>query len=204
MGYRPGPQPGPECLQNGSRATQSRLDQRKYEERIFRVTANRLEDHPSIVNLLWEKNNRPETFGEIAHVLTADGFITLKLTGKATAHYSTGPFFGVAFDIQKLEFQKELLDCVGIDPEILPSFYPCEQIVGEVTLQAARECGLVPGIPVAAGQADCNASWIGAGAIEEGDFQSNLGTVGNFGIVHKSREFIFSPVGSLMINFPTR
>jgi ribulokinase len=53
-----------------------------------------------------------------------------------------------------------------------------------------------------AGQADCNASWIGAGAIGEGDFQSNLGTVGNFGIVHRNLDFIFSPVGYLMINFP--
>ena len=29
---------------------------------------------------------------------------------------------------------------------------------------------------------------------------SNLGTVGNFGVVHKSREFNFSPVGLSMIN----
>ncbi len=32
------------------------------EKRIFELTGNRLEDHPSIVNLLWEKNNRPESF----------------------------------------------------------------------------------------------------------------------------------------------
>lgn len=171
-------------------------------ERIVQVTANRLEDHPILVNLMWEKKNRPETFKKVLYALTPDGFITLKLTGKPSLHYSAGSLYGVAYDIQKLEFQRELLDCIGIDPAILPPLYPCEEIVGQVTLQAAEQCGLVPGIPVAAGQVDCNASWIGAGAIEEGDFQSNLGTVGNFGIIHKSKEFIFSPVGSLMINFP--
>ena len=31
------------------------------EERIQRLTANRIEDHPSLVNLLWEKNNRPDS-----------------------------------------------------------------------------------------------------------------------------------------------
>ncbi len=30
---------------------------------------------------------------------------------------------------------------------------------------------------------------------------SNLGTVGNFGVVHKSRDFNFSHVGAAMINF---
>ena len=61
---------------------------------------------------------------------------------------------------------------------------------------------LTPGIPVAGGQVDCNASWVGAGAIGVGDFQSNLGTVGNFGIIHQNTDFIFSDIGKLMINFP--
>ena len=53
------------------------------EDRIFKISGNRLEDHPTIVNLLWEKNNRPESFKDIYKALTIDGFITLKLTGKA-------------------------------------------------------------------------------------------------------------------------
>jgi xylulokinase len=35
-----------------------------------------------------------------------------------------------------------------------------------------------------------------------GDFQSNLGSVGNFGIIHTNTNFIFSDIGALMINFP--
>jgi ribulokinase len=172
------------------------------EKEIFQLTANRLDDHPSVINLLWEKNNRPDSFRKIDKVLSADGFITLKLTGRPTVNHTSGVFFGVAYDIQKLCFDQNLLDKIGIDPNLIPPVFPCSEIIGEVTREAAEQCGLVPGIPVVAGQADCNASWIGAGAIGEGDFQSNLGTVGNFGIVHKSIDFIFSPVGFLMINFP--
>ena len=171
------------------------------EERVFKVTANRLDDHPSIINLLWEKNNRPESFKDITKILTADGFITLKLTGRPTANHSSGTFFGVTYDLLKRDFDRGMMEELGLNPDLLPQVFPCEQIIGQVTPQAAEECGLVAGIPVTAGQADCNASWIGAGAIEEGDFQSNLGTVGNFGIIHKSNDFIFSPVGYLMINF---
>ncbi len=171
------------------------------EDRIFALTANRLEDHPILVNLLWEKNNRPDAFEQVDKALTIDGYITLKLTGKVATHHSAGFAYG-SYDVRRRRFDPTILEAVGLRPELIPAAYPCEKIVGEVTGQAAAECGLAQGTPVAAGQVDCNASWIGAGAVEEGDLQSNLGTVGNFGIVHKNEEFIFSPTGRLMINFP--
>lgn len=171
------------------------------EKEIFNITANRLEDHPSWVNLMWEKKHRPETFGRIFKALTPDGYITLKLTGKAVMHYSAAPFVG-AFNLKTMQFDTGMLERTGIDPAILPELHSCEEVIGEITPQAAAATGLLAGIPVACGQVDCNASWVGAGAISEGDLQSNLGTVGNFGIVHKSQEFIYSPIGYLMINFP--
>jgi xylulokinase len=41
---------------------------------------------------------------------------------------------------------------------------------------------------------------VAAGIVAEGDIMSNLGTVGNFGVIHKSKEFNFSEVGLSMIN----
>lgn len=171
------------------------------EERIFRVSANRLEDHPTIVNLLWEKNNRPESFKNIYKALTIDGFITLKLTGKATLNYSAAGFYGVAYNVIQQKFDEDLMQDIGIDMALMPDLFRCEDIIGEITPKAATETGLVSGIPVAAGQVDCNAGWLGGGAIEEGDIQSNLGTCGNFGVIHKNPGFIFSSVGFAMINF---
>jgi xylulokinase len=171
------------------------------EERIFQTSANRLEDHPTIVNLLWEKNNRPEPFRRIYKALTIDGFITLKLTGKATLNYSAAGFYGVAYNLLNREFDVEMLQEIGINPDLMPDLYRCEDIVGNVTQEAAMQTGLAPGIPVAAGQVDCNAGWLGGGATEPGDIQSNLGTCGNFGVIHKNRDFMFSQMGLSMINF---
>jgi len=171
------------------------------EDRIFQVSGNRMEDHPTIVNLLWEKNNRPESFKRVYKAITIDGFITLKLTGKAVLNYSAAGFYGVAYNLRQRRFDEELLGEIGIDPDLMPDLFECTEIIGEVTKEAAAETGLVPGIPVVAGQVDCNAGWVGAGAIEEGDIQSNLGSVGNFGVIHKNTDFIFSPVGCAMINF---
>jgi xylulokinase len=171
------------------------------EERIFRLSGNRLEDHPTIVNLLWEKRNRPEAFSRIHKALTIDGFITLKLTGRAVVSYSGAAFYGVAYNLIERRFDEQLLQELGIDPALLPELHRCEDIIGEVTPQAAAETGLAPGTPVAAGQVDCNAGWLGGGAVEVGDIQMNLGTCGNFGVIHRSPEFIYSPVGYSMINF---
>lgn len=172
------------------------------EDRIFQISGYRTEDHPVLVNLMWEKRNRPELFSRIDKALTIDGFITMKLTGKPSLNYSSAAFFGVAYNMRKGEFDNTLLDEIEISPGLFPEIYQCTDIVGEVTPGGAEAAGLVPGIPVAAGQVDCNASWIGAGAVTEGDLQCNLGTVGNFGIIHKSREYNYSDIGRLMINFP--
>jgi xylulokinase len=178
------------------------LKQSVGDDRIFDVSGYRLDDHPVIVNLLWEKRHRSQSFGRVKTALTIDGFITFKLTGQRTVHVSGAAFFGVAWNMRLRRFEESILEQIGISPSLFPRVCNCDEIVGEITRQAAEATGLLAGTPVAAGQVDCNASWLGAGAIEEGDFQSNLGTVGNFGIVHRNPAYNFSPVGRLMINFP--
>lgn len=170
------------------------------EERILNITANRIEDHPTIVNLLWEKRNRPDSFKRIHQALTIDGFITLKLTGQMVMCYGAAAFYGVAYNLAEEKFDEEILAEIDIDPALFPPLYPSEAIIGEVTPQAAQETGLASGIPVTAGQVDFNASCIAAGITQPGDIMSNLGTVGNFGVVHQSTEFNFSEVGFAMIN----
>jgi sugar (pentulose or hexulose) kinase len=169
------------------------------EERIKGITANRLEDHPSIVNLLWEKNNRPDSFDRIHKAVTIDGFVTLKLTGRSVLNHPAAALYGVAYDIVGREFDEQVLGEIGIDPAILPDLVDCDEVIGEVTPEAAAETGLAPGTPVAV-QVDFNASCVAAGVTDVGDIMSNLGTVGNFGVIHTSKDFLFSDVGLAMIN----
>lgn len=170
------------------------------EERIKGITANRIEDHPSLVNLLWERNNRPDSFARIWKALTIDGFITLKLTGRPVVCHGGAVFYGVAYNLVEERFDRQMLDDIGISPALLPEIHRCQEIIGEVTPAAAAESGLAAGTPVCTGQVDFNASCIAAGVIDEGDIMSNLGTVGNFGVVFKDPAFPYSPVGLSMIN----
>lgn len=178
------------------------LKQNVGEDRIQGITANRIEDHPSLVNLLWEKSNRPDSFARIDKALTIDGFVTMKLTGKRVVCYGDAPFYGVAYNLAEEHFDLDMMDDIDISPSILPELHRSVEIIGEVTPEAAKETGLAAGTPVTAGQVDFNASCIAAGAIEEGDIMSNLGTVGNFGVIYKDIGFAYSDIGLSMINLP--
>jgi ribulokinase len=164
------------------------------EERVFKITGNRLEDHPSLVNLLWERKNRGEDFKRIDKVLTIEGFINFKLTGVHSLVHQNAVFHGAAYNLRTKQYDEKLLEDVGIDKSIYPDLYYCRQIIGEVTQKAASETGLSSGIPVAAGQADFNAACVASGVIAEGDVQMNLGTCGNFGIIHTDTDFMYEMI----------
>jgi xylulokinase len=160
------------------------------EKRLFDISCNRLEDHPTLVNLMWEKKNRAENYAQIYKALSIDGYIRLKLTGKSTANYSSGAFFGIAYNVRENRFDEKLVAEIGLSMDIMPDFFSCEEIIGSTTEAAAEETGLVAAIPVAAGSVDCNAGWVGGGAVNVGDIQINLGSCGVIGVVHDNPDLI--------------
>ena len=120
-------------------------------ERIFSVTANRLEDHPALVNLLWERNHRPEQFRRIATVLTIDGYISFRLTGQATVHDSAAPSTapttssaGASTRTCSRPWASTRRSC--------PRLCACEDVIGEVTpggRRGQRPRGRAPRWPAA-------------------------------------------------------
>lgn len=172
------------------------------EATIEEVTANRIEDHPNLVNLFWYQRNRPQIYSSVYKAMTIDGFIVSRLTDQFTLNRSSAIFFGIAFDIRTGRFRDDILEKLGIDPSLMPTLFDPTEQVGGVTAAAARETGLHQGTPVVAGQVDCNAAWIAGGAIEPGDMQLNLGTSGVLGILHQDPEFLRSPEGLRVLNIP--
>ena len=166
------------------------------EDGYFRITANRLEDHPSIVNLMWMMRNEPERYRKIRKIHSIDGYLTWRLTGVHNVNRSNAVFFG-AYDMKAGAFDRALIESLGLDAEMFPPVTDCAQVIGTVLPEAAEEIGLLPGTLVLSGQTDCNAGWLGGGATRPGDIQMNLGTCGNFGVVLDSMNFLPS-----MINFP--
>jgi ribulokinase len=158
-------------------------------EPYFSITGNQLEDHPCIINLLWIKRHEPDLFARAARAHTVDGYINFLLTGIHNVNRSNAMFMG-AYDLRKGAFDRDMLHKLGLPPELFPAVTDCTDIIGTVLPGAAQQTGLLAGTPVMSGQTDCNAGWLGAGAVRPGDIQMNLGTCGNFGIIVEGTEFL--------------
>jgi len=152
-------------------------------EAVFGLSAFNLEEQCIATSLLWEKANRPEDYRHIYKVLSPDGYITYRLTGKPVVNYSIAPFWGMVFDIVNRRFDMDMCGAIGLDPELLPELSPCEQVVGEVTGWASEMTGIPAGVPVIAGTCDAYAGWLAGGAAKAGDAQINLGTAAVLGVL---------------------
>lgn len=159
------------------------------DDEIFRVSANPLDPHSGAVKLLWEKNHNPDIYKETYKMLNPANFITMKLTGKFVTDYSNASLTGIVFDIVKRKWRTDMLERLEMDPDKLARLAPCHEVVGEVTKEAAAECGLCPGTLVAAGTVDCNAAWLGNGSVQPGDASFVMGTAGALGVVHREPRF---------------
>jgi xylulokinase len=84
-------------------------------------------------------------------------------------------FTGVA-DAEKGAWSADLTGRLGIDPDRLPKIVAPWQVVGEAAPERAREFGLTPGTPVAAGAGDTAASALGAGIVAPGMLFDVAGT----------------------------
>lgn len=119
--------------------------------------------------ILWFKNNEPDLFAQTQCFLQASSFINFKLTRKLTMDVDQASRTQ-CLDINTMKWSDKVGDVLGINlNEYLPQPVPVDDIIGFVTDDAARETGLVPGIPVVAGCSDAMASMYALGLSRLGD-----------------------------------
>lgn len=183
-------------LQNGHiwmdrRGTQQAQWLREHigEQRVSSVSGNPIDPYFASVKLMWERDNRPELYKQAYKIQTAADYPCMKLTGRAVTDYSNASLFGAGYDIVNKKWDTDMLEDIGLDPEKFPDSYACDEIIGEVTREAAERTGLAPGTPVMAGTVDSVAAWVAGGATENGDMSLAMGTAGVLGVVHKDASF---------------
>jgi len=80
------------------------------------------------------------------------------------------------FDLDTLSWPAQVLESLGISPELLPQVKRPGSLLGYVSRSAADATGLKPGVEVRGGMTDGCAAQIAAGALEAGSWNSVLGT----------------------------
>jgi xylulokinase len=82
------------------------------------------------------------------------------------------------FDVEKRKWSDQLFDFFGIPRSMSPEALPSDEIIGQISPEAARLTGLRPGTPVVNGSSDNSAAALGAGMVKAGQVTLIIGTAG--------------------------
>jgi xylulokinase len=146
-------------------------------ERLIQITGNDALTGFTAPKILWVKNNEPEVFQRIDHILLPKDYVRYRLTG-TYATDRAGASGTMLFDLKQRDWSKEMLEALDIDPTWLPTTLEGPQVTGEISSVASEATGLPAGIPVVAGGGDQAAQAVGVGAVEPGIVALTLGTSG--------------------------
>lgn len=128
----------------------------------------------SLNKVLWLKDNLPSVFEQTFKFLFVDSYFYFKLAEVFASDFSNA-FYG-PFDVEKLSWDENLAEEVGVPIDKWVDVYPSGKVIGEVTEVAASETGLKAGTPVVVGGGDQQCSCIGVGAVRHGIAKVTTGT----------------------------
>ena len=152
------------------------------EERLIQTSGNPVEPGYILPKMLWLKENKQDVYNNTCKFLQSNAYIVYKLTEKYSQDYSQAYGFHF-FNISQGQWDENLAKELSINLDMMAPLVHCHDIVGTVTTQAAKETGLLPGIPVVAGGLDAACSALGAGVIGNGETQEQAGQAGGMSIV---------------------
>jgi xylulokinase len=134
-----------------------------------------------IPKLLWLKNEEPDTYNRMCCLLDVGGYLFYRSTGNMVMEWTGASVFGL--DLKKKTWMEGIFRYVGLDTHKFPPLVRPIDKVGDLTREAASDCGLLQGTPVIAGAGDAPCAAVGAGAVGEGEGHVYLGTSGWVGVV---------------------
>ena len=136
----------------------------------------------TLPELLWIKNNEPENWAKVRKIMFAKDFVRHFFTGDYVTDYIEAEG-SMMFDINTMQWSKELCGVLGLDTEMMPEIVKPTDIVGKITKEAAEKTGLSEGTPVLCGTTDTVMEVFASGAVQEGQMTLKLATAGRICVV---------------------
>src|SRR5271157_5329749 len=146
-------------------------------ETVLKYIANPVLTGFTLPKLLWVRDNEPQHFDRVRHMLLPKDYVRFRLTGEFASEVSDASGTAV-FDVVNRRWSFEMMDALGLDRDILPTCYESSDVTGGITREVAALTGLVEGTPVVGGGGDQAASAVGNGIVEPGIVSCTLGTSG--------------------------
>ncbi|MBI3961634.1 MAG: xylulokinase [Deinococcus sp.] len=158
------------------------------EERLLQLAANPALAGFTAPKVVWMRNNEPELYRKIRHVLLPKDYVRYRLTGELAIDASDAAGT-LLFNVQLRKWSEEILEALDIDQSWLPPVLESPQIAGKITTAVAQATGLPEGMTVAAGGADNPCAAVGIGVVRRGLVSSSIGTSGTL-LAHTDQPLI--------------
>jgi xylulokinase len=142
---------------------------------LFDHTANIPTAKDIVPKILWLKEARPDLWQRTRWLFDCKEYILFRLTGQVGIDWHGASVFFL-FNAQHKTWDSEVCERLGIPLEKLPPAYPCTQVLGEVTPEAAQATGLLAGTPVVICAGDVAVAQTGSGANRDGRSHLCIGT----------------------------
>jgi xylulokinase len=146
-------------------------------QRLVELTSNPALTNFTLTKLLWVRTNEPAIWRRFRSFLLPKDYVRMRLTGVRAIDVADASGT-LLLDVAHRAWSGAMLEAVGLSPECLPKLYESQEVVGQVTQEAAASTGLQPGTPVVAVAGDQAAGATGTGIVRPGDVSATIGTSG--------------------------
>ena len=106
-------------------------------QRLIDVTGNDALTGFTAPKILWVKNNEPDIYAQIAHILLPKDYVRYRLTGEFASDKAGGAGTQL-FAVRQRDWSAELVAALGIDPAWLPQTFEGTAVTGTLSLAASQ------------------------------------------------------------------
>jgi len=179
-------------MYNDGRASDEAKWAQEAGEEVWDSLGYRISGSYALPRLIWLLENG---YGDSASLIMHQAdFVTSRLAGEpVTTDWSHALKTG--YDLINDRWPEQVMDRLNVPIEMLPPAVRPGTRIGEVGKDAAKHTGIPAGTPIHAGMTDSCAAQIAAGALEEGRWNSVLGTT--LALKGVTRELLKDPSGAV-------
>jgi xylulokinase len=146
-------------------------------DRLIQLTCNPPLTNFTLTKLLWVRENEPELWSRVRHIMLPKDYVRFRLTGERAIDQADASGT-LLLDVAKRRWSAEVLSGTGIEIDFLPALYESPEICGKLNAEGAAATGLNLGTPVVAGAGDQAAGAVGMGIVRAGVVSATIGTSG--------------------------
>ncbi|MBI5302664.1 MAG: xylulokinase [Chloroflexi bacterium] len=168
------------CILWNDQRTQKQCDDitaRVGAARVLQLTGNPVLTGFTAPKILWVRENEPDVYRRVAHVLLPKDYARYKLTGEFFSDVSDSSGTSL-FDVGKRAWSDEMLRALDLPRAWMPEVTESPVVSAKISADAAHATGLLAGTPVVGGGGDQAAGAVGTGIVREGIVSATLGTSG--------------------------